>query len=148
VSDDSFVEDVTKLSLSTNPSIDSLKEANLDWLPHSFFIYPNIIRSLHSNQGIHYDEKTKENYVLVPFGAVDKFVPHDLYSQVQQDNQMFLAEKQVICNAFFKTTAFLLQQVVKQTDEIENLEIKNAKLSKVFGIVDKIIFEMIANGSE
>jgi hypothetical protein len=68
--------------LSTNTSLDSLKETNLDWIPHSFLIYPNIIRRLHANDGISFDEKTKEHYILVPFGDVDKFVPHDLYSQV------------------------------------------------------------------
>lgn len=53
-----------------------------------------------------------------------------------------------MCNAFFKTTAFLLQQIVKQTDICEDFEARQQKLSKVFTIIDKIIFEMIANGSE
>jgi hypothetical protein len=53
-----------------------------------------------------------------------------------------------MCNAFFKTTAFLLQQVVKQTDSCEDFDARKQKLSKVFNIIDKIIFEMIANGSE
>lgn len=108
---DSIVDDVTQRT--TDLSIDAIKASQLDWLPHSFLIYPNILRRLRNNEGVCYDEKNKESYVLVPFEQVDKFVPHDLYAQVQQDNQLFLAEKQVICNAFFKTTAFLLQQVVK-----------------------------------
>jgi hypothetical protein len=63
-----------------------------------------------------YDEKTKEFFVTVPFNQVEKFVPSDYYSDVHLDNQLFLAEKQVFCNPFFKTTASLLEQIIKQTD--------------------------------
>jgi len=70
-------------------------------------IYPNILRRIRNNE-VSFDEKAKEYYITVPFNQVDKFIPQELYTQVHQDNQLFLAEKQVICNAFFKTTAFLL----------------------------------------
>jgi hypothetical protein len=51
---------------------------------------------------------------------VERFVPSDYYSDVHKDNQLFLAEKQVFCNPFFKTTASLLEQIIKQTDECED----------------------------
>lgn len=136
----SIEDEVTQLSLA-NP-------ADLDWLPHSFLIYPEILGRIHRNEGITVDEKTKETLVTVDFNNVDKFVPQQLYTQVQTDNKLFLAEKQVISNAFFKTTAFLLQEVVKQTDAIDDFTKRNQKLAMVYQIVDKIVFDMIAGGSE
>lgn len=114
------------MSLSSSPSIDSTKlksYSNLDWLPHSFQIYPNILQRIYRNEGISYDEKAKEYFIQVPFNHVEKFVPSEFYSQVHQDNQLFLAEKQVFCNPFFKTTAFLLEQIIKQTDIYQNYEL-------------------------
>lgn len=72
---DSIVDDVTQLKLQSNQSLDALVEASLEWLPHSFLIYPDILRRIHQGDGIVTDEKTKEKLIYVPFTQVDKFVP-------------------------------------------------------------------------
>ena len=45
---------------------------------------------------------------------MQKFVPNEYYRQVHHDNQLFLAEKQVFCNPFFKTTAKLMEQMISE----------------------------------
>lgn len=69
---DSIVDEVTQLTLA-NPT-------DLDWLPHSYLIYPNILKRIHDNEDILVDEKTKEQYINVDFRNVDKFVPQEMYA--------------------------------------------------------------------
>ena len=82
---ESIVNDVTQLKLSSNASLD-MEEANLEWIPHSYLIYPDILKRIHSGDGILFDEKTKEKFILVPFNQVERFVPQDSYAQIHEDN--------------------------------------------------------------
>jgi len=82
---ESIVNDVTQLKLSSNASLD-IEEANLEWIPHSYLIYPDILKRIHSGDGILFDEKTKEKFILVPFNQVERFVPQDSYAQIHEDN--------------------------------------------------------------
>ena len=76
-------------------------------VPHSFMIYPGLVSQLYDNPDavLKYDEELKEYYAEVPFNNVQQFVPNQYYKQVHEDNQLFLAEKQVFCTPFFKTSA-------------------------------------------
>lgn len=62
------------------------------------------------------DEEKKERYIEMPFHSVQKFIPHDYYDKVHQDNQLYLAEKQVFCTPFFKTSAQLIQQYLDSVE--------------------------------
>lgn len=81
----STVNNVTQLKLSSNESMD-MEEANLEWIPHSYLIYPNILKRIRSGDGIMQDEKTKEKFIMVPFNQVERFVPQDFYAQIHHDN--------------------------------------------------------------
>jgi hypothetical protein len=84
--------------------------ALLDKLPHSYFLYRDLIPKIYGRQdSILYDEESKENYVEIPYHNIRKFVPNQYYKQVHDDNQVFLAEKQVFCAPFFTTTGKLME---------------------------------------
>jgi len=85
-------------------------EEVLEGMPHSFLIYPGLIDKLYNNPEsvLKFDEETKERYVEVPFHNVQKFVPNEYYRKVHRDNEIFLAEKQVFCTPFFRTSAQLI----------------------------------------
>ena len=87
-------------------------------VPHSFLIYPNLISSIYDNSDtvVKYDEEMKEHYTEVPFHQVQKFVPNEYYRLVHNDNQLFLAEKQVFCTPFFKTSAQMIEQYLNSID--------------------------------
>ena len=87
-------------------------------IPHSFLIYPGLVSSLYENSDsvLKFDEEKKEHFVEVPFHNIKQFVPNDYYKQVHDDNQLFLAEKQVFCTPFFKTSAQLIEQYLNSVD--------------------------------
>ena len=66
---------------------------------------------------LHYDEENKEHYAEVPFNNVHQFVPNEYYKLVHTDNQLFLAEKQVFCTPFFKTSAQMIEQYLNSVDQ-------------------------------
>ena len=57
-------------------------------LPHSFLIYPGLVRELHGNPDstLKFDEEKKEHYAEVAFHNVTKFVPNEYYRQAHDDN--------------------------------------------------------------
>ena len=117
-------------------------------IPHSYLVYPGLIERIRAKQGLVRDEKTEETYIEVPFHEVRKFVPNEYYRQVHHDNQLFLAEKQVFCNPFFKTTAQLMEQMIKEIFEQEDKgemmpDEAQERYMQVYQILDKLIFEML-----
>lgn len=83
-------------------------------LPHSYLIHPGIIEKIKAGAGLQRDPSTNEAWIEVPFHDVQKFVPNEYYRAVHNDNQRFLAEKQVFCNPFFKITAKLMEQMISE----------------------------------
>ena len=117
-------------------------------IPHSYLVYPGLIERIRGGQGLLRDAKAEETYIEVPFHGVQKFVPNEYYRQVHADNQLFLAEKQVFCNPFFKTTAQLMRQmlteILQQEDRGEMLpDEAQERYMQVYQILDKLIFEML-----
>lgn len=122
-------------------------------MPHSFLIYPGLISHLYNNADatVKFDADKQEHFVEVPFNNVQKFVPNEYYRHVHQDNQLFLAEKQVFCTPFFKTSAQMIEQYLNSIDSEAPLvseESTQAKRLQVFKVLDKLIFEMLVNGTE
>ena len=96
---------------SQSPEEDKEMEEFMENIPHSYLIYPGLVKSLYesSDSILKYDEEKKEHFVEIPFHNVQKFVPNEYYKLVHNDNQLFLAEKQVFCTPFFKTSAKLIE---------------------------------------
>ena len=152
MSEASFARKLTGAS-QIDPEGDREMEDFMSRIPHSFLIYPGLVRSLYENseQILKVDEENKESYVQVPFHRVTKFVPNEYYRQVHDDNQLFLAEKQVFCTPFFKTSAQLIEQYLNAVDheaQVTSFEETEAKRLHIYQVLDKLIFDMLVNGTE
>jgi hypothetical protein len=78
---------------------------------HALYAYPDLLAKIANNE---FNDKFQ---VEVPFHQVQKFVPNNVYLKVNQDNQLHIAESQICCNPFFKTTVVLLSGLAKSIDQ-------------------------------
>lgn len=64
---------------------------------------------------------------------------------------MFLAEKQVFCTPFFRTSAQLIEEYLNSVEKeavLMGAEQIQYKRFQVFKVLDKLIFDMLVNGSD
>jgi hypothetical protein len=58
-----------------------------------------------------------DSIISLPFYGVKKFIPNEIYKQINEDNKSYLAEKQVFTSHFFETTHTLMKSIVEFTDK-------------------------------
>jgi len=64
---------------------------------------------------------------------------------------LFLAEKQVFCTPFFRTSAQLIEEYLNSVEKeavLMGAEQIQYKRFQVFKVLDKLIFDMLVNGSD
>ena len=65
------------------------------------------LSEIESDHAVVFSEETEEYIANIELDSIKKFIPKETYKHVHRDNKLFLDEKLVFSDAFFKTTAEL-----------------------------------------
>jgi len=112
-----------------------------------FGVFPHLRQELteHGQELVQHDAEKKEHFTLVDFNSARKFVPNQIYKQVHKDNLLFLSEKQVFSDNFYRCTLELLQLAISgPTGEIANTQ---HRFELVYKLLDRTIFDLLVNSS-
>jgi hypothetical protein len=132
VLDDSTVETIKNNSVSL--VCDSTAIPRPLQQVHSCIVYPALGERVIKEQ---IEPNTK---IGVPFYEVQKFISNEVYRQVSQDNQVYMAELQVYDSHFFDTTTQLLSNLVDATENVQ-------MLNDIYTVLDKLIFDIVFNSN-
>jgi len=92
------------------------------------------------------DEETKEQYTLIDFNAVQKFVPNELYKMVHKDNHDFLFERQVFNAGFFEALKEMIETLM--TKEPQLISDDTEENDQLFNFMERLIFDILSMTSE
>ena len=106
------------------------------YIPRGVFVYMSENQKEKQSR-IKLEIKDDQDYIKIVSKDVHKFIPHQLFKKVWEDNNAFLSERQLNSSDFFMLFSTISQE------KIEDFKDNHEKLRTIFELTFKMIFMLL-----